>query len=403
MKTAILVVEALAGEAYALFGGRTAMETARTSRLSEAIMQGAAGWFNGPRGSSGYCPEQIIAPLIGWKIEEENMTVPVRGPMEALALGVPMHQGDWVYRVDFLTVDGNELKDRSVSMSEEELRLLAETFTKLCAEHGARFHVAALVPRMYAIFSHAEKDGLPEGESPVILSASRWTKSLPHERRAHRLRRVVDICRYALMDISINHVRLDLGENPADVAWLWGGGRAVVASSPPPTGGTVVVSNSAMVRGVALSASMQALSFQAPDTTQEVRSFFDIPGVAHALSVRDEIVVYVGVPNITTGYGNNRQKVHAIEAIDRYVATPFLKMLEAHRPYRLLVTTDCRHVGSGVGYSYQQLPFFMMGSGIEPDLVIHWDEHACRAGSYGEQTAWSVRELLLGTNRSRTS
>ena len=73
---------------------------------------------------------------------------------------------------------------------------------------------------------------------------------------------------------------------------------------------------------------------------------------------------------------------------------PLLDLLEAFRPYRILlvsdgaVSTEARHPTSG------SVPMVVAGEGIKADEAPRWDEEACALGSLAVVRPWEARTLL---------
>ena len=120
---------------------------------------------------------------------------------------------------------------------------------------------------------------------------------------------------------------------------------------------------------------------------------FRIARVVELLRDYDDLVVYVGSPEEWGRYGAGPlEKARALKMLDRFVLSPLMSLLDAYRPFRILLTTD------GVMSSEQDrpleggIPFILSGDQVEPDGCMKWNEKACAEGLMG-----SCKPSFLGS------
>ncbi len=94
-------------------------------------------------------------------------------------------------------------------------------------------------------------------------------------------------------------------------------------------------------------------------------------------------------------YGTAKEKVRALEALDKYLLKPLIDVLGTDVPYRIALCTDSL-VESGSGRLVStDLPFVLSGEGIDPDDQTHWNEVAGTDGALGRAKMTRIVRTLL--------
>ena len=193
-----------------------------------------------------------------------------------------------------------------------------------------------------------------------------------------------------------NEVRVDLGENPANALWLWGGGTAEalgpLRAQSRPDG--LVLSRGRTARAVANLTGMSYLEHKDPFAEEPEPQVVPVVALVEALRGRDLILVHVPSPHEMGGYGDATRKVRALDRLDINLLAPLKTVLDAYRPYRLALLPDGA-VSSDTGLPLADaLPVLLAGEGIEPDEVDRWDEPACAGGGLGSMDIEHFSQIL---------
>lgn len=380
MKTAMIIYEGMADRPIPALEDRTPMAVARCSFATGMAVTGCGGLIVPARAEDDNRPEVRLGRLLGMSTDEARALR--RGPLEALGLGVHAESGRWVYRADYVTVDETVLVDGAVKgLSMQE----TEALTAAVQAQWEPETVALKAVKPGCVVAHCRIDDGDESASmpPARAAGSDYRKVLPKNKGHAFVHDFLSRSHEALKGHPVNEVRVDLGENPANALWPWGGGAALQKAERPTQG--VMATQSVMARGLAESLGMHVVELANPWVeVKGKRAPFKIAGLVEALREHDRIVVYVEAPNNGGRYGTASAKVWALETLDHCVLGPVLSLLEAHRPFRLLLTTDGA-VSTKTGTAVPDpVPFILSGEGIEPDGVGHWDEAACAQGALGK-------------------
>lgn len=390
MKWVWVIYEGAADVPSPALNGRTPMQVARAEAATRLAVTGQGGWMMPARVEAENVSAVRLGALLGLPMSEARRLA--RGPLEALGAGLAPSDEERVYRGDFVTMDGSILREAGVpNVRLEETLTLAAALQERWDE--SEVIITAVAPGRLIVRHRAAS-----GEHPVSAAPTQAVggdvRDLLAPRRAHAfVRSFMEQAREVLENHPVNEVRLDLGENPANAVWLWGGGRPTPLTHAPCEGRKgAVLTHSLLARGWARWADWPVLELE--DLWEDGdRGLFKIARLVEALQEVDVLLVYVEAPHKYGRYGNPIEKARALDVLDHHLLEPLCSVLDAHEPYRIALVVDGA-VSAATGRPMTQpLPFVVAGEGIEPDGVGHWDETACETGWMGNRKfdeMWSL-------------
>jgi 2,3-bisphosphoglycerate-independent phosphoglycerate mutase len=387
LKTALIVYEGMADTPSPLLEDRTPLEAARTPTATSLAVRGQGGCTLAPKSADPLRTEVALAEMLG--LPHKLSTTLYRGPLEAIGAGLTVPKDAWVFRCDLVTLDDSRLLSAEVPrLSLEETRSLVESVQSTWDPEAVQLQVVA--PGHAVAICRVDTDGCSHGVSPFMIEGEDWRSQLTRHRRNTFVRDFVERSHRVLSAHSVNEVRVDLKENPANALWLWGGGPALV-SAPQALGRITMLTQSFMARGLAQWLGMPLLELADPWEVPDKKTLFKLPELVEALRETDGLCVYVEARQGGGRYGSPPQKVWALETLDHRVLTPLLAVMDAHRPYTLILTTDSAVYAATGKPGAEMLPFVVVQDYLEPDAVGHWDETACARGAQGmiKRTQWS--------------
>jgi 2,3-bisphosphoglycerate-independent phosphoglycerate mutase len=381
MKSIMIILEAAADEPVGQLDGRTPLSLARLHVAGRWARAGRCGVVESLPEMPFWRPEAMLATFAG--VPSQRALGWRRGPLEALTMTRPLpSKASVVYRVDFVTVDEGKVRDAGpVRLEVEETDALVSALQRRWEERDWMWRVTG--PGTAVVGLEAGDDALWEGMSPQWFegmdAGENWgTLSMPES-----LREMLREASVILSCHPVNEVRVDLGENPANGIWLWGGGRRMerVGEHGPVAG--VMVTDSLLGRGVAAACGMRSLPLRSPYTSEIAPLPFHVPELVAALRETKLLMAYVSAPVRGGRHGTGRDKVRFLDHVDQRVLRPLSEVLEAYRPYRLMLAADSV-VSSETGRPRPGvIPVVLYGDGIDPDEVACWNEEACSQGSLG--------------------
>ena len=394
MKTALILYEGMADRPDPVFEQRTPLEVARCATATDLAVSGRGGLLPAYRNKKDQRSESMLGQALGFS--GDALQDIWRGPLEALAGDTVFDDAHWIFRADVVTLDDRHLISADVpGITIEETRELADALREPLRELHA--DLRAIAPgRMIVAVRSEDVVGL-RSVPPVEAEGTEWQAAWPKNRRHKWLRSFVETSYQVLSGHPVNHVRVDLGENPANAIWPWGGGQPLAAgqgAAAVDAGHLVVMSNGLLARGFAKYVGIDMVELSNPwGTVDGKRQPFRIAGLVKALHQRDDLVVHVEAPRSGGRYGSPADKVWALECLDHVVLAPLVTVLDAVKPYRIALTVDGAVSGSGK-WLKERLPVIVSGDGIEPDGVGHWDERCCAKGGLGSLTIADTRIWL---------
>ncbi|MBI3083837.1 MAG: hypothetical protein HYY90_05690, partial [Candidatus Omnitrophica bacterium] len=197
-----------------------------------------------------------------------------------------------------------------------------------------------------------EADGSMAVCSPELLIGQSWSRRLPRGGTGQTLQRLLEEASSVLEGHAVNRVRVDLGENPANMLWLWGAARPETPQRTfrDRTGlSGAAISNSFFMRGFA---QCQGLDWSKGPTALEEGPLRRLMEKVEGLIDRHDLVDV----HLVIDTQDPVERLCAMERIDQLLLKPLAEALTRRlSPWRLLVVIDDRRLSDTV-------PFIGMGA-----------------------------------------
>jgi 2,3-bisphosphoglycerate-independent phosphoglycerate mutase len=390
MKALILLATGIADDPR---GGPTPLEKASTPHLDRIADEGRLGLVRFAPTYERDTAAVALASVLGYDSRRDRVA---RGVAEAAGMGVELRPDDLALRLNFVSTWQDRLADfRAGHIGRVEARLLIEALSAEFADEGIRFHSGRGYRNLMVIPGGR---GLQfETIPPQEVVGQPHADHVPYGPDAARLAEIVRRCRAVLANHDVNRVRLDLGENPADMVWLWGPG------SPEPiepfelrTGRRLtVVAGVPMARGFGLLVGGQAPVI--PGASGDVDTDFEAKRRAAltALHDSDVVLLHVAAGNEACHAGDSAAKTALLADLDRRLVGPLLESLAERNDTRLAVTTDhMTSVTRGSGPA-AAVPFALWGPGITGLRSVPFTETAAANGDLTIEHGHTLLEYLL--------
>jgi 2,3-bisphosphoglycerate-independent phosphoglycerate mutase len=379
MKYVVIVPDGMADHPLERLGGRTPLEAAATPHMDRVARSGRLGMAVHTPRSLPPGSDVAMLSLLGY---DPTRCYTGRAPLEAASMGIELRPDQVAVRCNLVTVDGDIMADHSAGrISTEEARVLVDLLQERLGSDSIRFY-PGVGYRHLVIW---DDPGIAKAvcTPPHDILGMPWTKHLPRGRRGKPL---VDLIRRSadvLAETDINDVRIDLGENPANLIWLWGGGTRPelepFAERYGPRGAVVAAVD--LVRGIGRSLGLDIIDVEG--ATGYVHTNFVGKGKAaiDALHDYDFVFVHIEAPDEAGHEGDIQAKVDTIEAIDTHIVGPVLDVLEARGDGRLLVLPDHPTPIDLRTHVHEAVPFAWCGPGAgEPSGRDYTEKTASETG-----------------------
>ena len=334
------------------------LEGAKTAHLQQLAQAGAAGLgkLGAPKDHGTIDRLRLHHTLFGLD-ERQPGTSP--GAWYAAAANLQLEPGETAWCCDLVTQRDGRLTDPAAgSIPTKESELLIQALDERLGSDTRRWEVGQ---SSHHVFVVRDDPALSAGSRravhpPELLLGEPWARRLPDGNTGEALRGLLEQGAKILEQHPINRVRLDLGENPANMLWLWGAADAVRPRSFADQTGLsgAVVSSNFLMRGLAKTL---GLGWKDGPASLEERSLKPLAKTVHGLLERHDFV-YV---HLEVATNDPVQRLCAMERIDQLLLKPLTEQLPQSGPWRLLAVVDDRARGT--------TPFVAIGTGLPQQPV----------------------------------
>lgn len=374
MKYIMLVPDGMADLPLAELDGQTPMQAARTPNFDALAEQSLVGGvLTVP---PGMYPGSDVAnmELLGYDPQKYYTG---RGPIEAVAMGVPLEARDAAYRCSLVASDGTTMLDYSSGhITTEESRPLIELIGQKLGGRGLTFYPGVGYRHILAWQGGpVEVKTTPPHDIQGQPLAPYW----PEGDRAERLQQMMYDSLEILDNHPINHTRREEGKAPGNMIWLWGQGYAPALPNFLQTYGKrgAVITAVDVVRGLGRATGMTIVNV--PGATGYIDTDYGAKAqyALNALDTHDFVYVHVESPDESGHEGNIEHKLRSIEDTDRKLLGPLRDGMTKRDDYRLLIVPDHKTPIALRTHEEGPVPFLLYDS-AKPHTASHFpfDERA---------------------------
>lgn len=310
------------------------LEGAKAGHLRELSQAGAAGLLRPARRDAVLDRFALHARLLGLGADAAQ---PSAGQCYAAAGGAALAEGEVPWACDLVTQREGALSDATAG--EIPTAQSAELLAGLNQALGGPARRWAAGAGSHHLLITGASDDLAAARDraprpPEQLIGRAWKRSLPRGAAGAALRALLERMADVLDEHPVNRVRTDLGENPANLGWLWGASPDQVLPAAPAAGARgVILSDDFLLRGLAAVLGMEChRSLRGADE----RAFEKLRLTAEeALGRSDLVYLHVAVRS-----PDPVERLCAVERLDQLVIKPLLERLPGHGSWRLLTVID---------------------------------------------------------------
>ncbi|MFH1169797.1 MAG: cofactor-independent phosphoglycerate mutase [Chloroflexota bacterium] len=398
MKYCILIIDGAAGWPLPQRGGRTSLEMAATPNL-DAL---AAGGTLGLAGTvpPGMEPSSACAcmSVLGY---DPRRYYRGRAPIEARSMGIPVGEGEAVFRCNLVAVrDGRMWSYSSGHIGTDEASQLISALNDSLGSDEVRFfpgvsyrHIMKLQGRMDTLDAVCTP--------PHDIPGKPVAEFLPHGPGSELLRELMTRSEAVLREHPVNRARRERGDIPATTIWLfWGSGPVPEMPAFRQAFGldAAMTSGVDLLRGLADMAGMKVLEIKGVTDGPDNDYAAQASGALAALGRHDLVVIHVEAPDEAGHAGDIDGKVEAIRRID----TDVVGRLRSWRgdALRVLVMPDHPTPIEVQTHTGEPVPFLLWGEGFVPGGAKRFTEaEAKRTGLFVEEGYKIMGRLIQGAEK----
>ena len=381
-------------------GNRTALQLAHTPNLDFIAHEGSIGLVQTIPGGMTAGSDIATLSILGYDPATYHTG---RGPIEAMALQIPLAADEFAFRCNLITETNGILADFSGGhVTTTEARALIAALNaalrtrwldqgwELSFHAGVSYrNILVLKARSGAAAFNVEKE--IGAAPPHDLVGARISDHLP---KAAILREIMLSSKDILEYHDSNVQRAARGEEKANMVWLWSGGQKPAMPAFADLYGVqgAVISGVDLLKGIARLVGLQVIDVPGAtgyiDTNYRGKADYALRSLAHT----DFVLVHVEAPDEAGHLGDIDLKVQTIETFDTLVVGAVLKGLEEEfaatgAGYRILVMPD-HYTPVSVGtHTREPVPFAIYDSRATSAQGIE--------GGFSEQSAAKRAEKVL--------
>jgi 2,3-bisphosphoglycerate-independent phosphoglycerate mutase len=338
MKFCVIIPDGMADYKLEKLSNRTPLEAARTPNLDNITSNGTLGLVNTiPKGFS---PGSDIACLsvLGY---DPKVYYTGRAPLESASLGIELAENDTAVRCNLITANEDTLEDFSAGhISDNEAKLIITILNEKLGRNNIKFYAG----KSYRNIMVHKGDTVIEADCtpPHDIIGKSIKQNLPKGKDSDVLINLMRDSYHLLANHNLNKVRIDLGENPANMIWLWGQGKSpsLVPFSELYGLSGAVITGVDLLRGMATYINWNIIDV--PGATAYLDTDYDAKAeyAIEAMKTHDLVLIHIEAPDEAGHEGNIHEKIRAIENIDKKIIGPVFDALKKYNEFRILILPD---------------------------------------------------------------
>jgi len=381
MKYILLVIDGAADYPIEMLKGKTPMEAAELGFMNQLARKGKLGRVKTvPRG---FAPASDVAnlALLGYDPAKYYCG---RGPLEAANLGIKLGPDDIAFRCNLVTVSDGKMLDYSAGhIAEKESALIMKDVNKALGSDEIEFF-PGISYRNLMVYRNAKKYHFEKIKyfPPHDIMGSPMEKHLPKGKNSDKLVDLMHRSQEFLANHDINNVRIDLGENPANMIWLWGCGASPAMPSFEDKYHIkgAVISAVDLINGIGRTIGLKVIKVDGATGYYDTNYKGKAQAALTALKKLDFVFIHIEAPDEAGHNGDLRMKLTCLERIDKMVVGTLLDGLRGE-DFKILITPDHPTPVAKRTHTDEPVPFLIYGKGVASGNFSGYNEAAAQNSS----------------------
>ena len=394
MKYCVLIIDGAAGWPLPERGGRTCLELAYTPHLDAMVSEGTLGLARTV--PAGMEPSSACAcmSVMGY---DPRVYYKGRAGIEARSMGIPVNEGEVVFRCNLVAVRDGKMWDYSAGhISTDEAGELVVALNQSLGGDEVSFYPGVGYRHICKLKGHEE--ALPAACTPPHdIPGKSVADYLPQGAGSEVLRDLMARSEAVLKNHPVNAARISRGEIPATSIWLfWGTGQV----PDMPAFQSVYGLRAAMTSGVDL---LGGLAKMAAIDILDIAGVTDGPdndyaaqaeGTLDSLRTHDVVVVHIEAPDEAGHAGDIGDKIETIQRIDAEVIRRLRTWQE--EDLRVLIMPDHPTPIKTRTHNEEPVPFLLWGPGFTGNGAKRFTEAEAKKTGLFLEEGYTIMGRLVG-------
>ncbi len=397
MKYLVIIPDGIGDQPNEALGGKTPLEVARIPNLSYFAKMGKIGTLRTIPDKMEPAPHVAFASLLGYD-PKQYLSGP--GPLEAANLEVKLEENEIAFQMNFITESEGILADATAGrIAARESKALINFLNKKLASDFVRFFPGS-GSRHIAVIKDARgiKALSAECPDPETIVSKPIDQHLPKGPGEDMLKKLIYDAKSLLQDHEINQVRIDLGENPANMIWLYGQGcmpnLPKFSTRFPGLAGACISTHEA-VKGFSRLIGLTVVEFSSIHAFPD----FDYEGQADTMlelaKEKDFVCVHIRACDEAAKVGDIKQKVLSLEAIDHYLIGAAKTFSETEKDVRILIAPLLNTPTQLKVHTRESVPFILAGKNIMRDEIEFFNEATAQLSALRFKEGWKLIDHVM--------
>ncbi len=375
MKYIILVPDGMADLPVAQLDNRTPLQAANTPYMDYMAQHGLSGLVQTiPEGMSPGSDVGNLA-LLGY---DPRKNFSGRAPLEAASMGIKLEDDEVAFRCNLITATNGMMADYSAGhITSEESAPLINFLERAIDWPDIKFYPGKSYRHLMVLKTlHVEKMRSIKTTPPHDILNQPLQPYLPTGSQSEILLNLMAKSKEILEMHEINKMRLDVGENPANMIWLWGQGckpQLPLFKDRYGLSGSVI-SAVDLVNGIGRLAGLNVIDVPGANGYYDTNYLGKAQYAIESLKSRDFVYVHVESPDEAGHNGDYEAKVACIERFDKEVVGTVLNHFKGSTDVRILVSPDHPTPVALRTHTNAPVPFIIYGQGVEANKASNYSE-----------------------------
>lgn len=394
MKYCVLIIDGAAGLPLPEHGERTCLELAKTPNLDAMARKGILGMARTIPAGMEPSSSNACMSVLGYDPDRYRIG---RAAIEARSMGIPVGEGDVLFRCNLVTVQDGRMADYSAGhIRTDEARQLIEALNEALGSNKLHFYPGVSY-RHIARISGREDTLQAECTPPHDISGKPIAGFLPKGKGSEYLRDLMRRSEAVLREHPVNKVRQAQGESSATTIWLfWGSAQASALPTFKQAYGLEAAVTSAVdvIRGLGRMMGMEVLQITGVKDGLDNDFAGQAAGALAALEKDDLVVIHVEATDEAGHVGSVDNKVAALQKTDSEIVSR-LRVWKGEA-LRALIMPDHPTPILTRTHNPDPVPFMLWGEGFTANGAKRFTEkEAVKTGLFLDP-AYSIMGKLIG-------
>jgi 2,3-bisphosphoglycerate-independent phosphoglycerate mutase len=405
MKYIVVLGDGMADRPIKELGGRTPLEAARKPGMDFIAREGRCGMLQTlkkdmPLGSD-------IANLSIFGYDPAKYYPGGRGPLEAASLGIKLGRNDIAFRCNLINQKDGRIIDYSGGhISTSEAKKLIEKINKKFKSKDVEFYSGTgyrhIMVLRNARIDYKDLDAIPPHDITGEKIDDNLIKPLSKkaEETVDKLNNIMSESMAFLESDLVNLKRKKEKKLSANMLWFWGAGKKIEIPSFKRRYGVdgSIISAVDLLKGIGSFIGLEVINVPGINGYLDTNYSAKAKYALKALKEKDFVYIHVEAPDEMGHEGKVKEKIKAIEEIDKKIVSKILEELKG-TDFTLAVLPDHATPIEVRTHTSEAVPYAIYSTKSKGDSVKAYSEKECSKGSLGLKDGIEFMDLLFGKKR----